>query len=298
MITGTWGTDADRSDTVYQSGTSSLQLKNTAVATQLVGPWIPINYYPSHDIYYNMEATVRSDSGANTVTVKFVVYQSDQTTVVTTVNLMNGTVTAANTWQTATANQGFGSSGYWGRYEISKTAAAYNVYIDSVKVKKADPAFYFWNATLSSTGIAQSIAASTWTTVKIENGNYNGVDRQGVSTDTLTLYDAGKWQLNGTVCLQSISSGTTLKIRFVDGSGNMIAPGEIRTAGAAGTQCISHATTTQQLPLGGVFVISDGMQVKMQVWHNDAAGARNVVGVIDPSAATEAITTFSGNFVN
>ena len=167
IVTGTWGIDADIVTNPALSGGHSLNLKNTAVATKVVSAWFPVTQsseVPSGFLYYTTRVRARADSiaGGNTVTVKLQYYQSDRITLLNTTVLHSSVLAAANTWQ----EFGLGlasapaAASLWGRYEIYKSATAFNAYIDFVYLSETPSYFRAFGRT--ATPLAIGINNLTW----------------------------------------------------------------------------------------------------------------------------------------
>lgn len=291
MNVGTWGVDADRSDSVFLKGICSMQLKNTAVATKVFGPWIPLGVFTASSDGYRAEAIVRADSNTANFTIEFKQYMADKATSTGTASLISAShVITANTWQMLSRTFPMSNATQWGRFEISKSTTTFNAYIDSLAIIRTVPSFFASNDGSAGT---QSIAASTWTDVRFEvavtpvSGSFSSYVDHPNST-TFTIYSYGYWQINAGICLSSLSDGTTLKVRITDAAGVVLDVGTIVTTGGAATQCVRYSTlvflTSGAVPPPGY------TQFRVQVWHDDVAGARNV--------STDGTTSVSGFLAN
>jgi hypothetical protein len=210
MLTGTWGTDADKSTTAL-SGSNSIQLKNTTVATKFATSYVPITKGGSTQKKYQAIIVYQADSnaGTDTITVQVKTYDASFSLVSTTTIINAQPVASANVWYTRTLDLPITSSTErYARIEIAKSATSFNAYVDTVDISPIAPHFYY----LASV-TATSATTGNWTSVV----NYDSTDGSDVSISAGQAYpfysQAGflraqiKWS-------SSIPDGTTIGVRL------------------------------------------------------------------------------------
>ena len=241
ITTGIWGTDADIVASPSLSGGHSLHLKNTAVATTVKSAFFPVTSFsdvPSGILYYVPRVRIRADSIAagNITTVLFKVYQADRTSVVVTNTLKNAILYAANTWEEyggAYVGGSGGTTSFWGQFELSKSATAFNVYFDLVHIAMSPPYIEAAGAIFSAF-IPSTYTALPWFTT----GGLNGqtlISLTGANGETIRIYEPGLYIMMTSVLLvgladqhyvavriQNLSSGTTVSSNFFSASGTTL----------------------------------------------------------------------------
>ncbi len=215
LPTGTWGTDADRDESTVLSGFASIRLKNTAVATTVLGPVTPITRGQTTSKSYEAVVTFQADSttAGHTVSIKVYTYDEDMVAVGSyTVN--SGVVLAANTWYTRTLDFAVTSTDErYARIEIAKAAQAFNVYVDTAEVLPIAPYFKY---SLTSD---QAITSGTWNAIASWTTTATN-DATVVSSYKASFCRSKAGVLTGRVTwTDSIPDGTMIGVRITGAPG-------------------------------------------------------------------------------
>jgi hypothetical protein len=239
LITGTWETDADQNTTTFLSGFCSVELKATATATKLASELMPITQGTYENKHYEVAATFRATRAniGDTILIQAKIYNSDYTLQSTT-TIYNDTVDVIGDWYTRSATiVATNATDNFVQIEVSKAAAAFAVYLDSVEVAPSPPFF----AVLRDDATADFTVASSavsWTSV-------DTFDAPASAAYSDVLHDSGNiaflYTRPGTLRAQvtwvdSIPDGTVIGIRIVR-DGTQIATTKF-AVGAAGTHQI------------------------------------------------------------
>ncbi len=264
--TGTWGTDLDRGTTFFQ-GIASLQLKNTSVAASVLSDFIPMRSstasYPNTQSFW-VRLQADSVAGGNTVKLELHTYDNTKSFLATTTPL-NGVLNAINTWETygriATPN----ASAKWARWQITKAAQAFNVYVDLAPFED-NPPYISYTQTA-----AQNINDSTWTTIVFGTNTFvvDNAINYNAATGVASILEPGYYTICSTVNTDdSLGDGKALRIRVKlnDGTNNYYVYGTGNPIGANDKGLALVATT---LPC------NTGDTIAIEVWQ-DSGGAINL----------------------
>jgi hypothetical protein len=233
--TGVWGTDCDREETLNQTGNHSLHLKSTAVATKLVGPWIPVRggWNNTYSAWALLQAS--SIAGGNTVTVKCQGYQDDRSTTTTAINVINASVLgAANTWEHWGDTATFASNTRWARFEIEKAAQSFDVYIDFVNLEKFPPGGRV-------AGAAVTIASGAgWSTPNMPTQAWFSDVDFDAATERITVYIPGIYIITASTEWSDLVDGDYVEMRIVENAAGV-------PISTYGTSCPVGAADTTRL---------------------------------------------------
>ena len=267
LVSGVWGTDIDRNESVWVTGGSSVEFKSGHGA-EIATAWMALDSV--NTARYNLNCVVRASriSGGDLVTVQFVSYAADRHTVVHTESIWSGPLASANQWLMVSSYIiNTPAAAAWGRFIIEKANTAFSLYLEYVDATRDTPGLEAWQATATSS----AIAASTWTTVPYDGDTVkpaNGLLWLGSASGLWTRYRGDTMLVHARVTLDGLVAGNTVKLRFYD-VGNSIQDdvGIQQVVGANGT----HSFTLVALSDGiGPFGVSNAVGV--QVWHNGGAG--------------------------
>jgi hypothetical protein len=141
--TGTWSVDMERESSVVASGNYSIHMRNAASAYKMTQDAQPI----ASDRLFMAETEVRASGTGVTLTVAYEVLDASLS-VLSTTNVVNTTMTAANTWYKFSAIVDSGTTGRFGRFTIAKSATAQDAYFDRCIIRRFP---MYISATRSST---------------------------------------------------------------------------------------------------------------------------------------------------
>ena len=268
MTTGTWGTDANRENSVVATGKFALRLDDTATATIMDGPYIAM----SPDIPLSVGAYVRTDdvTAGHNVGTNFTDYDG---------NYVQGNqwqwddeLSAADTWQWTGANHVPASDAVWARFQVFKTTNAHNIYYDQMFVERHPPGWFRYHS-----GAAQSVSSSTWTTLDFDARADDPIGQSipevqcswDSGNDQIVIGPPGVYTIHSIIEFPTISDGTIVDIRLKTVSANALF-GQTRyrygqRLAAAGSQTVRIGVTT----------VADwydsGDTIEVQVWHNEGS---------------------------
>jgi len=217
MVVGTWGIDAATGANPAIGGGGVLVIGTTATLTSMVGPWIPLitNGAFFDGSGYNPTAFFQV-LGTLNLTVKFVTYSQDRTTVAQTVTLFSGSQ-ASGTYQYGKYFKNI--AGFWGRFEIAKTDSSTNV----VFVFRTDCSRLLPSFLMQQSSTTAAIIANTWTPIAMD-GTASSNEVQILSGSAL-IYNPGWWQINGQAFFTNVPAANhTVQVRVVDSGGNAMTP--------------------------------------------------------------------------
>jgi len=147
MTAGAWGVDAEREDTITNSGGSSLRIKATSTPTAFISDLVPLDL----NVQYNAYVLIRASSiDANkTVIVRMQFYaQADTETPVGEIDLVSNVPLATpNVFQyygaffdRADPTNAALNAARWCRFYIQKsTSQLFDIYIDRIELRRVPP---------------------------------------------------------------------------------------------------------------------------------------------------------------
>ena len=210
VITGTWGTDANRDELAASSGGYCVKMADTAVATKMRGSWIPVEI----NIAYTIMARVMTS--AITAGYNFVVdieeYGADKATLTNTFSLFAGGLT--QTWGWEWVGGHFMPGGYgthWIRVVISKTANTHFAYWDRVFVERWRPGFQAYM------DFRFYIPTGVWTTFSYNTNEYGAVASEisGPASGIVTCEVPGFYAVSAAVEFEDPDYPCSFDIRLV-----------------------------------------------------------------------------------
>lgn len=267
VLSGTWGTDMDRNESVVLSGNASLEFKSGTPADD---PKISIDRIPVHkgtsaqaiyDVAVIMRATSVS-SGTYTMTVEAELYNAAGTLQSTT-TIHSGILTLADTWETKSAPVTVdGASDNYLVITCKKNNVAFTGYVDSIDVRRRPPSF-------EARQTSQTITTSTGTTMLWDESIIQTDFNYDAATGRATKIYSGVCVLTAQLYLgSSMPDGTDFFIRILDSTSGIV--GEtLLTNGASATPYIIAAC---------VDINDSASYYYAQVWHS-AGSNRNVGGI-------------------
>lgn len=226
VTSGVWGTNLAIDTSNYISGLASVKLSYDAATAvpEIWSPWVPItnttNLFVGR-VYMVPRVRIRASSIAagNTVTVQFIQYQQDRTTVTGTSTLKSTVLSAANSWEeygTCLTSASLASA--WGRFKITKANNNFNVWADQVFLHYAPP---FLQATGDNT---TTLTIGVWSPIKwsLKGTLFNIMD---LSADSLSvrIYETGVYSIHTTSITYTHGVGNNVLLRIYDVSaGNVV----------------------------------------------------------------------------
>lgn len=287
VTTGTWGTDIDRDESTIYTGPYSLNMIDTAVATEIRSDLIP--WIGGGTEFVTVFAQQDDITAGNTITVEVYGYASDRVTVPAGENatLFSGVLTAANTWEFVGGKfESNDASTKFIQIRIKKSAVAFNVFIDHVWTEVQQPS---WNLYLDEAS-ATTITTGTWTTVPCanESGDAGGNSIRAWivshSSGVVTIRHAGSYAMSASVEFDTASDGTAMDIRIkmTDGVTTKYRYGTRTINGAAGNARVMVSTTDEHL--------APGDTVEVQVYHDEGSD----LDLVDASSS-DSYSFFTGH---
>lgn len=249
IVTGTWGTDIDREESIIRTGSYGLVMENTAVATKIRSTWIPVQ----NGLDYLIAALAYTDNITWGVTIKVEKYSSSR--VYFGVDTYSRTFATVSTWEWLGAEWRASYTGFI-KITIEKTANTHHVYLDRVIAERGP-------ARLDVRKLnTQGIPTSTWTTVEFETTTDYGFNKSG------TLYKCtvpGYYTMSASVHLDDLSDTTiaAIRIKVNDGSSPVY---------YYGTR-FGMPTTMEPILLISVepILLLFGYTIEVEVWHNEGS---------------------------
>lgn len=244
VVSGAWGTDMDRNESVFLSGNASLEFKNTTPAAdpKIKFAPIPVHKGTADSAVYDCSVVVRASSvasGTYTLTIQAETYNAAGTLQATKDIHATGILTLANTWETKSAAVTISSSSHnYVVITVLKNNVAFTAYVDSVDVRRRPPCF---EAVASST--PTTIASGAWTallcTEQVKRTDFDYATGTGRATKLYT----GVTTLGASAYFASgVSDGNIIGIRIVGSAGGVLASNYF-AVGAGMTPQISVACT-------------------------------------------------------
>lgn len=272
IITGVWGTDANRTEALIDTRTGSfaVALNDTLLATKLESGFTQID--ADFGGLYQVDALFKADSnaGGDLLLVEAVLYDGLEKPLIAVPVFMpaggGGTVTTVNVFQLASVvfdPLAFDATARLAKLEISKSATAFNSVFEYVRLLKT-PRFF----ASENKAIAQVIPDNVWTTIVDWDMNAKGIPFVN-ATGIGTIKQSGVHHLTGRVTFDDLTDGQKLEIRLravIAGGPNLVIGGTV-LVGAAGDASVSMA----ELEL-----LQGGDTVELQVRQSGASTSRTV----------------------
>jgi hypothetical protein len=245
----TWGTDIDKNTSVVMFGNVSVEMKNTATASVGLGSdYIPIPN--STGIRGNVWLRVTNVTTAMHARLQF--YNSAKTYLSSGV-IMNGTLSAANTWEQFTYIGNTPSTAAFVRLLFDRTTASRTAYCAWIGYELLPVSFRAYR------GATQSMSNATWTKVSLntENYDYGGNFNTGLNR-FVAPYD-GIYHFSGLVGIDTVTSGYLIAALYKNG-----------TAVARGAR-IYQSNAYIEAPVSSDLSLAAGDYVELYGYHNDGA---------------------------
>jgi hypothetical protein len=219
VVTGTWGTDLNREDTIVFEGVHSIHLEDTTVASAVYAPPFVIATYdsstdatiiPSNIPFYVYLRQDDDGNALNTVTVIAETYDLSNT-LVDTVTWWNARLGTSGKWYSIGGHVAPSGAHNYIKIKISKAARAFDTYIGGIVAEKAPPGW-----TRNSSGAQVIPNTGAWTTMVIDatSGGDSEVDLT-TTTNAVRLFVAGRYTMTASVRVDAdITAGQTLDIRI------------------------------------------------------------------------------------
>lgn len=270
VVTGSWTTDADRDESLSESGAYTLHLLDTSVATKLRSDFTPVE----QSLQYFVNIRVRSDdiTAGYTISVKAEQYATDKVTLVATASLYSGVPAAADTWEWVGSRfKPLNSTVRWIRITVEKTTNTHNVYVDNISLEPQQPS---WGKYLNSN---QSIGSGSWTTVTFDT-DIDALSEDvkiGYSSGVVTAKINGAYSIGSTCTFSTLSDGDLVGIRIK----------HVQISGGTafytyGTRMMAAGSTIMAVHVNAPNVILlAGGTVEIQVYH-DHGSAVNALGLV------------------
>lgn len=212
IVTGTWGTEVDREETVYLSGSSSVVMTG-AGASAIAGPMTPVSAGINTDRDYEVSVTVRADSVAAGKTVALAIewYDAAGANVATTTLRAAAVLTAANTWKILSYRTSSIAATYkFARVLITKAASSFNLYVDEIQLLPTPPYISVTDSSLVTTAATWSAAA--WSSSYKSDFNF-------VSSVVSAIYQRVTVIQAVVYFVTGVADGTEIGLRILIGGG-------------------------------------------------------------------------------
>lgn len=147
MRAGAWGVDAEREDTITNSGGSSLRIKATPTPTAFISDLVPLDLNVQYNAYVLIRASAVEANKTVIVRMQFFA-QADTETPVGEIDLVsNASLSVANVFQyygaffdRADPTNAALNAARWCRFYIQKsTSQLFDIYIDRIELRRVPP---------------------------------------------------------------------------------------------------------------------------------------------------------------
>ena len=265
MMTGTWGTNADREETISLGGSSSIKMYSST-ATKIAWPMVPISSGIAQDRDYEVKVVWQaSDITAGfTGKVELEIYNGSGVLQTTTTIRAAAVLTAADTWEVVSSRVSITNSAYrYARVVITKGASDFQLYIDEVEIRPVCPYISAYDNTLTT-------SAGAWTTAVLDvNSNASEMYLTGGFARTYhwrrAIITAHAWFSS------AIADGSLYGIRIYY-AGAALATQHILAGAGSGGQGVSLATavTATMIPGSayGVEVWTDAIETVEDIYFH------------------------------
>lgn len=219
VLSGTWGTDIDRTETVSETGGYAIEFLATTPASNpaIEGPWFP--FYNSEAFITTFEFITSVKASRNLVGDNVNVYVDTydrNRAFVGTLNIKTGAVKQTTYFEWHSLATSLGPTIRWGKFRVEKANVAFTAYVDRVEVR---PAPGYWLGDLNPASQAITSAAG-WTTVNVSAFDYNNIVDNTIAGVSLTAGEvcplsSGMFALTGSVQIDSPPANLLLETRIV-----------------------------------------------------------------------------------
>jgi hypothetical protein len=243
------GTDANRDESSVRTGSYSVVLENTAVATKIRSAFIPVQ----NGVEYLIAVHALTDNITWGITIKVEKYSGLRALFGT--DTISASFTTVSTWEWLGDEWTSAFTG-WIRITIEKTANTHHVYLDRVIAERGPARLEVRKLN------TQGISTSTWTTVEYETAQEYGFTKSG------TLYICkvpGYYTMSASVHLDDLSDTTIAAIRIKVDDG-------VSPVYYYGTR-FGMPTTMEPILLISVepILLLFGYTIEVEVWHNEGS---------------------------
>lgn len=244
MNVGVWGTDADQNLSIFTIGSSSVELKATAVATEVESrKFSPIE--PGLPYALRFVTRASAAGGGDTLRLTAVQYESDQSTVAETKVVFLGAMNAVDTFEVREIIFTSHSSAKWVKLRFRKTANSFNAYLDYWSLRRAAARFEVYrNAALSmDTGwnkVVMDVESYDWGGIYDESAN-----ERFVAPYTMHMVFSASAEFAAIGDGKEFRAG--LYLTPVGGAAALVKQFDVKTAGAAGAIAVGGSTELQVL---------------------------------------------------
>lgn len=202
---GTWITDADENTSLHTTGNSSVELKNTLVATSLESDLVPVELLAPYKIDAILRATNVSGSG-HTVRLRVEEFSSSKASIGTT-DIDADAIPIANQWKRVSGIITPGSGTRFISVQADKSATNFTVYVDRLASRRTPRAFS------GSQNADTTVATSTWTKVDFQVQDYDHGNL--FSASQFTAPYAGVYHFDTSILWDNtIADGITIAAAF------------------------------------------------------------------------------------
>ena len=203
-----WGTDVDEDTTTYLSAGRSLKFLSTTPAT--APGMIAADFIPATELYhYQMTTDHRASStaGGNVLLTRINWYDSTFA-LISSSNVFNAVVAAANTWETRSAVVKSPANTRWMKYELQKEKNAFTANFDRVEVVPAVPT---WSAYRFA---SQTITKSTEVVVEYNDNDDATKYNVAMSTTGIVTIAVPGWYFLQARTTPNLTDATVAYIRL------------------------------------------------------------------------------------
>lgn len=259
MVTGTWDTDAQIYTSVSWMGGQSIQLKATAVATEMQ----TADYYPCiSSTFHTIDFVMTAPSTSNPTVSVYVDWYNAAYSLISTDTVYNAAPAVVGVLHYGKVIKSPTSSA-WFKLRAKKNSSANDFRLALLEASTVGPYLHVYASS------NHSIAATTWTDVQFNTE----VDKSGnllaynTGTYTMTVNKPGVFSFTGAIACGSLDDGSVYTIGIVvNGTRYELAQTYTGAAGVL-THPISHCRR-----------LDYGDTVKFQAYHGTGGGGVTVKG--------------------